>query len=74
MPLFVFLLDHVVAADEVGLGHVGINLSGVNVAVAEHALHDLDGDAAAEADGGGEGVAGAMGRQLLSQVHLFAQD
>ena len=67
-------LDHVVAADEVGLGHVGVNLSGVDVAVAKHALDDLDGDAGAEADGGGKGMPGAVGGELFTQIHLFAED
>ena len=47
---------------------------GVDVAVAEHALDDLDGDAAAEADGGGEGVTGAVGGQVLAQLHLLAEN
>ena len=53
---------------------MGINLCGVDVAVAEHALDDLNRDATAEADGGGEGVAGAVGGQVLAQIHLAAED
>ena len=53
---------------------MGVNLSGVDVAVAEHALHNLNRDAGTEADGGGEGVAGAVGGQVLAQFHLAAED
>ena len=67
-------LNHVVAADEVGLGHMSINFRGVDVAVTEHALHNLNRDAGAEADGGGEGVASAVGGELLSQIHFLAKD
>ena len=73
-PFCFCLLDHVVATDEVGLGHVGVNLSGVDVAVAEHALHNLYGNSTSQTYGGGEGVAGAVGGQVLAQVHLAAED
>ena len=73
--LFCFcLLDHVVATYQIGLCHVRVDFRGADVRVAEHALHHLDGDAGAEADGGGEGVAGTVGGELLSQVHLFAEN
>lgn len=53
---------------------MGVDFRGVDVAVTEHALHHLDGYAGTEADGGGKGVAGAVGGELLSQVHLFAEN
>ena len=59
-PFLFCLLNHVVAADEVGLCHVRVDFRGVDVAVAEHALHHLDGDSGTEADGGGEGMPGAV--------------
>lgn len=71
MPLFV-LLNHVVAAYQVGFGHVRVDLSGVDIAVAEHALHHLNRNARTEADGGGEGVPGAMGGEVLAEVHFLA--
>lgn len=67
-------LDHVVAAYQVCLRHVGVNLSGVDVAVAKHALDDLDGDAAAEADGCRKSMPGAVRCQVLSQIHFLAED
>ena len=51
-----------------------VDFGGVDVAVTEHALHHLDWNATAEADGGGECVAGAVGGQVLAQVHLLAED
>lgn len=74
VPLLVLSLDHVVATYQVGLGHVGVYLGSVDVAVAEHALHNLNWDAGAETDGGGKGVAGAVGGELFAQVHLFAEN
>ena len=67
-------LNHVVAADEVGLGHVRVDFRGVDVRVTQHALDNLDGDAAAEADGCRKGVAGAVGGEVLAQLHLFAEN
>ncbi len=53
---------------------MGVDFGGVDVAVAEHALHHLDGDSGTEADGGGEGMPGAVRGQVLAQVHLAAED
>ena len=69
----VLSLNHVVATYQVCLRHVGINLCGVDVAVTEHALHNLNRDAGAETDGGGEGVAGAVCGELLAEFHFLAE-
>ena len=53
---------------------MGVNLSGVDVAVAKHALDNLNRDAGTEADGRRKGVAGAVRGEVLAQVHLFAED
>ena len=53
---------------------MGVDFGGVDVAVTEHALHHLDGDAGAEADGRRKGVAGAVGGEVLAQLHLFAEN
>lgn len=73
MPLFVFLLNHIVAAYEVSFGHVRVDLRSMDVGVTEHALHYLDRNAATEADGGGEGVPGAVGGEVLPEVHFLAE-
>ena len=73
MPFSFLSLNHVVATYQVCLRHVGVDLCGVDVAVAEHPLNHLDGDATAEAHGCCKGVPGAVGGQVLSQLHLFTQ-
>lgn len=51
-----------------------VDFRGVDVRVTEHALHNLYGNSTSQTYGGGEGVAGAVGGELLSQVHLFAEN
>lgn len=51
-----------------------VDFRGVNVRVAEHTLHHLYGNSTSQTYGCGEGVASAVGGQLLSQVHLFAEN
>ena len=74
MPFLFLSLDHVVTAYQVGLGHVRVDFRGVDVTVTEHALHNLDGDATAEADGCRKSMPGAVRCQVLSQLHLLAED
>ena len=69
-PFCFYLLDHVVAAYQVCLRHVCVDLRSVDIAVTEHALHNLYGNSTSQTYGGGEGVAGAVGGELLSQLHF----